>query len=247
MPQTAEVDTTTIPHDPEAQAIENQLADTSVADLDIPEQTLDVLVQLNIKSVGEFYDKTNNGENPELIVKAGLPRDAADDVLIAIAKKKGEIEKAAQPKPEKKLPDPTNGANGYERKFKCKIGRVSIGKTTVSCGVKIPVKGQDGKAGYSRDLIDRCFIEAQIDIEINAGEQLELDPEGRKPFHAVGTTGRVSGGGKDASFTLTLPRQSVNYNALTAYAEDEGEIHVNVIDGEAVDEDPDQMSLEQAA
>lgn len=239
-------ETTTIAHDPAAQAIENQLADTPIGDIEgITADILDVLIKTGINSVGKFLDRTNNGENPKLLIKAGLPRDAADDIILAISDKREELKEAAKPRPDKQLPDPTNGASGYERKFKCKVGRVSVGKTTVSCAIKIPVKGEDGKPGYSRNLIDRYFIESQIDIELNAGEQLELDPEGRRPFHAVGTTGRVSGGGKDASFTLTLKRQSINYNSLTAYAEDDAQICVNLIEGAAEgEEDEGQMAFE---
>ena len=70
----------------------------------------------------------------------------------------------------------------------------------------------------------------------------------------MGTTKRVSGGGKDASFTLTIPRQSVNYKALTVYAEDEAELNVNLNEGAGLDAtdgeetpDKDQMALQEAA
>ena len=136
----------TVPHDPEATAIENQLADVPIGDLGIDAATLDLCVKVNINSVGKFLDKTNNGDNPKLLAKAGFSKDVLDDIVIKISEKRKELKEAAKPKKSKKqLPPPTNGNKGYERKFRCKVGRVSIGKTTVSCGIKVPIKGEDGK------------------------------------------------------------------------------------------------------
>lgn len=255
---TAEPEATTIPHDPEAQAIENQLADTLVAELDIGEQALDVLVQLNINSVGKFLDKTNNGENPELMIKAGLPRDAADDILIAIADKRDELIKAAESKSaskEAKLPEPSKGAHGYEVTTSISIGSVTTaadGKH-INTSCKIPLSGSDGHVGLEVLRAIKTFRGAELDLELRqAGGQQSLEGLGLKDFHGVAHIGNVSltGDEKHISFTMKFVRKAINGNALAAYAGKDAELrctnNAGAEDATEHEPDPNQLALDDA-
>jgi hypothetical protein len=251
---TEETETTTIAHDPEAQAIENQLADTSVADLDIGEQALDVLVQLNINSVGKFLDKTNNGENPELIVKAGVPRDAADDILIAISNKREELKEAAKPKPkERELPPPSRGEHGYELTAPVTVGSVTTrgdGKS-LSCRLTIDLAGEDGVVGVNPMRAIRTFCGAELDLEIRqGGGQESFDGMGPKPFHGVARTGGVSitADRKACGFTCVFVKSGVNSIALEAFAGLDAELRCtnNAGSEDTTEQDDDQLALDAA-
>lgn len=258
MPKTLEEpEATTIPHDPEKQAIENQLADTSVADLDIGAQALDILVQLNINSVGKFLLKTNNGENTRLLAKAGLPRDTADDILLAIADKREDLTKAAQPKPkERELPPPSAGKHGYELTAPCTVGSVTTrgdGKS-LSCRVTINLAGEDAVVGVNPMRAIRTFCGAELDLELREeGGQESLEGMGPKPFHGVARTGGLSitSDRKAASFTCVFVKSAVNSNALEAFAGLDAELrctnNAGPEDASEYEEDPDQLELEDAA
>jgi len=256
MPQTAEheTETTTIPHDPEAQAIDNQLADTSVADLDIGAQALDVLVQLNCKSIGEFLSRTKDGKDLKLIIKAGLPRDAADDVLLAIADKREELKKAAEPKTkgEKPLPPPSAGKHGYELTAPVTIGSVTTrgdGKS-LSARLTINLSGEDAVVGINPMRAIRTFCGAELDLELREeGGQESLGDMGPKPFHGVARTGGLSitADRKAASFTVVFVKSAVIAAALEGFAGLDAELRCTNNAGSedtTEQEDPEQMALD---
>ncbi len=251
-------ESTTLHHDPETQAIENQLADTPIGDLPgITSDVLDVLIKTNINSVGKFLDRTMNGEQPKLLVKAGIPRDTIDDILIAIADKRAELTEAAKPKPkEKPLPPPSEGKQGYELTTPVTIGSVTTrgdGKS-LSARLTIDISGEDGVVGVSPARALKTFCGAELDLEIReTGGQQSLKGMGPKPFYGVARTGGVSftADKKAASFTVVFVKTAVNGPALEAFAGLDAELRCTNNAGsedttEQDDHDDQQLALDAA-
>lgn len=254
-------ETTTIPADPEAQAIKNQLDDTPVTDLYLTQGVIDKLRELEINSVGVFYDKTADGEAPELLVKAGMPRDAVDDILIAIADRRKEIEDSVvRGEPNKtplgiQNPQPSRGADDYRWKVPAVLKGVKLDDQTRSVGVKIPVKGMEGVVGLPIQRAYETFCGRQVDIAIYEGDNPPLEGVGLSVFYAVGKTTTLSftANHKFANFTLSFIEHEIDGHLLEDYRKKDVTICVNVRDVDAPDDeeedeaDEEQMPLEEAA
>lgn len=252
---TEQTETTTAPNDPESQAIENQLSDVSVADLDIGEQALDVLIQTNIKSVGDFLNKTNNGENLQLITKAGLHGDAAGSVLNAIDDKREELQNEASAKAasaEANLPEPSKGKQGYEVTTPINIGSVTHRKDSkhISASCTVAISGEEGVVGMNPMRAINTFAGAQLDMELKQqGAQQSLDGMGLRDFHGVAQIGNVSvkADKKSIGFTLVFVRKAVDGNALAAYTGKKAELRcTNKAGAEDITEQEDEQPAQAA-
>ena len=253
-------DTTTIPQDPEAQAIKNQLDDTPVTDLDLTEGVIDKLRELEINSVGVFYENTANGDAPDLLIKAGMPRDAIDDMLIAIANRRNELEDEMKAKTESSKvplgiqnPQPSRGADDYRWKVPAVLKGVKLDDQTRSVGVRIPVKGMEGVVGLPIQRAYDTFCGRQVDVAIYEGDNPPLEGVGLTVFYAVGKTTTLSftANHKFANFTLSFIEDAIDGHLLEEYRKKDVTICVNVRDADEPEEentnDDEQMPLEEAA
>lgn len=230
--------TTTAPTDPAQAAAEDVWRPKLIAELDdLPDRVLAKLIDADIETLGQLATETLEGDAPDRLKRHKLDGEQIAALMdLMDREKKAALEQVNKPA-DKPLPAPTHGEKGYERKFNVTIGKVSIGKGKVSCGVKMSLAGESGHVGYRRPLVERYFINSQLDIEIGSGEQMELDPAGKKLFHAVGTTKRVSFGEKDASFTLSFERSAIDVLGLAAYADFDCVMSANLNEGPGLDED----------